>query len=161
MHMRVLLLMLLLPGLPAWAGNLYKQVDGDGHIVLQSTPNPKWQTLEVIQVADPGPEEAAAARRRRETEARDEAAAEKQLEQRISRQDLAYAELQAALEAVREAEAAREAGREPLPGERLGSRSGYSRLTSAYAARQQQLESALEAARQRLSAARQAWNEVR
>jgi hypothetical protein len=69
--------------------------------------------------------------------------------------------LQAALEAFRTAETAREAGREPLPGERLGTRAGYSRLNAAYTARQQQLEAALESARQRLAAARQAWNEVR
>jgi len=161
MRRLLLLALLLATTAPVWAGNLYKQVDGEGRIVLQSNPNPKWKTLEVIPVAEPGPEEAAALRQRQVNEARDEAEAQARLDKRLAGQDAAYAELQAALEAFRAAETAREAGREPLPGERLGTRSGYSRLNAAYTARQQQLEATLETARQRLAAARQAWNEVR
>lgn len=145
----------------AWAGTLYKQVDAQGRIVLGDTPHPGWRTLEVIQTPDPSPAEEAAAQQSRAEAAQESAAAERAMEQRQVQQDRAYAELQAALEAVRQAEAALAVGQEPLPGERLGTRSGFSRLGPEYFQRQQQLEANLQAARQRLEAARQAWQQVR
>lgn len=145
----------------AWAGTLYKQVDPEGRIVLGDTPHPGWRTLDVIQTADPSPAEEAAARQRRSEAIEENAAAEQRLEQRLGQQDRAYAELQAALEGVRQAEAALAAGQEPLPGERLGTRSGFSRLVPEYFQRQQQLEANLQGARQRLETARQAWQQVR
>ena len=145
----------------AWAGTLYKQVDPEGHIVLGDTPHPGWRTVDVIQTPDPTPAEEAAARQRRTEAAQENAEAERDLEQRLGQQDRAYAELQAALEGVRQAEAALAAGQEPLPGERLGTRSGFSRLGPEYFQRQQQLEANLQGARQRLEAARQAWQQVR
>lgn len=53
-------------------------------------------------------------------------------------------------EALRRAEADLAAGKEPLPGERIGTAGGGSRLTEAYFARQKQLEAAVEQARRSL-----------
>jgi uncharacterized protein DUF4124 len=53
-------------------------------------------------------------------------------------------------EALQKAEAAREAGKEPLPGERLGTAGGSSRLTDDYFKRQKKLEDAVESARREL-----------
>ena len=61
--------------------------------------------------------------------------------------------LQAAYEQLKKAEAAREAGKEPLPGERLGTATGASRLTDEYWARQKSLEAAVEAARKQVEQA--------
>lgn len=147
---------------PVWAGSLYKQVDPEGRIVLGDTPHPGWRTLEVIQTPDSNPDEAAATRQRQADKAREDAAVEQQMNDRVNRQESAYAELQAALEGLREAEAAREAGREPLPGERQGTvRIGRSMLMPEYEQRQATLEAAVASAKQRLEAARRAWNDVR
>jgi hypothetical protein len=65
-------------------------------------------------------------------------------------------ELEAAYAQLKKAEAAREAGKEPLPGERLGTATGTSRLTDDYWTRQKSLEAAVEAARKRVEQAEQA-----
>jgi hypothetical protein len=68
----------------------------------------------------------------------------------------AEARVQNAQKALEAAEAARTAGVEPLPGERIGTAGGASRLTESYDARQRQLEQAVEKARRDLDAARSA-----
>jgi hypothetical protein len=62
--------------------------------------------------------------------------------------------LRAAEEAVKGAEAALAAGKEPRPGEHIGTAGGGQRLTEAYFERQKQLEVDVERARAALSAAR-------
>jgi hypothetical protein len=51
---------------------------------------------------------------------------------------------------LQQAEAARQTGQEPLPGERVGTAGGVSRLTEGYHARQKGLELAVQAAKQRV-----------
>lgn len=57
-------------------------------------------------------------------------------------------------EALRRAEAELAAGKEPLPGERLGTAKGGSRLTDQYWERQKKLEEAVKEARRQLEEAR-------
>ena len=66
------------------------------------------------------------------------------------------ARLQALQKAVVEAEAARAHGKEPLPGEHLGTVGGGARLNDSYWARQRSLDEAVEKARRDLEAARSA-----
>ena len=66
----------------------------------------------------------------------------------------AAARVQSAQKALDEAEAALAAGKEPLPGERIGTAGGASRLTEAYDARQRQLQQAVDKARRDLDTAR-------
>jgi len=73
----------------------------------------------------------------------------------------AYDEVVAARAALQRAEAAREQGIEPLPGERLGTEGGRSRLAPSYWDRQEALDSSVEQARQRLDEALARWNAVR
>ena len=73
----------------------------------------------------------------------------------------AYDEVVAARAALQRAEAAREEGIEPLPGERLGTEGGRSRLAPAYWERQEALEKNVNQARQRLDAALARWNALR
>jgi len=75
--------------------------------------------------------------------------------------DRADAEIVDAKQALDQAKAALEAGREPLPGERLGTASGGSRLSDAYFARIQSLENAVKAAQQRLDDAFENRNALR
>jgi hypothetical protein len=73
----------------------------------------------------------------------------------------AHAEIVAAFNALKEAEQRREKGVEPLPGERLGTASGKSRLSDGYFARQKALDAQVQAARARLDRALVRRNELR
>jgi len=66
------------------------------------------------------------------------------------------ARLQALQKAVVEAEAAQAHGKEPLPGEHLGTVGGGARLNDSYWARQRSLDEAVGKARRDLEAARSA-----
>jgi len=73
----------------------------------------------------------------------------------------AYAEVVAAQKALDEARRKREEGVEPLPGERIGTVSGKSRLTEAYLERQKALEEEVRAAERRLAEAYRRWNDLK
>jgi hypothetical protein len=83
---------------------------------------------------------------------------EKAREDQLAKQRPAVAAQQRAVDDARaqlqKAEAAREAGKEPLPGERIGTAGGGSRLTDAYYARQKSLEEAVAAARKKVDETR-------
>jgi hypothetical protein len=59
-------------------------------------------------------------------------------------------------QSLRAAEEAKRSGEEPLPGERLGTAGGGSRLSDEYFERQKQLEQNVETARRELNDARNA-----
>jgi hypothetical protein len=63
----------------------------------------------------------------------------------------ADAEVRTAEQDLKAAQAALQAGQEPLPGERIGTAGGTSRLTDAYFQRIKRLEDAVAAAQKRLS----------
>ena len=80
--------------------------------------------------------------------------------------DQAYEDARVECAALKDLEARREEGREPLPGERLGTvagknRSGKSRLTERYFARQAMLDQELESARERCEQAMKRWNDLK
>jgi hypothetical protein len=70
------------------------------------------------------------------------------------RRDNISGRVPAAEKALAAAEAARAAGKEPQPGERIGTAGGASRLTDAYWQRQKSLDDAVEKARRDLDNAR-------
>ena len=72
---------------------------------------------------------------------------------RLGRED-EDAKLQALQKTLLDAEAAQASGKEPLPGERIGTAGGASRLNDAYWQRQRDLDDAVEKARRDLDAAR-------
>ncbi|HXM82914.1 MAG TPA: hypothetical protein VN929_13420 [Burkholderiales bacterium] len=82
-------------------------------------------------------------------------------QERTSELDKAYEEARAACTALEQAEARREQGREPLPGERLGTAAGTSRLTEPYFERQAMLEQEMERARERCAQAMKRWNDLK
>jgi len=118
----------------------------DGHVIYGTTPVPGAKKVEEIRpktentgvtVVKPGDQEAL-----QQSQARREQA------------DQREALVRDAEKALRDAEAAQADGKEPLPGERIGTAGGFSRLTEAYEERQQQLEAAVVAARKRLDSVR-------
>jgi hypothetical protein len=78
----------------------------------------------------------------------------KELEKSRAQREAGPDKVQSAEQALRNAEAARAASKEPLPGERIGTAGGASRLNETYFDRQRKLEEAVEKARRELDAAR-------
>jgi uncharacterized protein DUF4124 len=139
------LILLALLALPAAAQTLYKSTLPDGRIVYGDKPAPGAAKVEESKLD-------ASSKGLGGTTAR-EAEALKELEKSRGKREAAGGKLQAAEEALRRAEAARDAGKEPLPGERIGTAGGASRLTDAYLQRQKSLEENVENARRSLEQA--------
>ena len=140
------LLALLVTAAAAHAQVIYKSTMPDGKVVYSEKPVAGAARVDTIEpppaktgVTAITPEEKA----RAEQFAKDRAAAANAGAKKAS-------ELEEAQRQLKQAELAREAGKEPLPGERIGTAGGTSRLTDAYFLRQKSLEDAVSAARKRL-----------
>ena len=132
--------------LQAGAQTLYKSTLPDGRVVYGDKPDPAAVKSEPIKpdtskigVVPPTARETATLN---------------ELERARIQREAGDSRTRTAEEAVQKAEAAREAGKEPLPGERLGTASGASRLTDDYWKRQKKLEEAVESARREAEQAR-------
>lgn len=128
---------------------MYKSTMPDGRIVYGEKPEPGAKDVETM--APPPPKTGTTVLTPAEKKS-----IEKRFQERAAATDAERRELEAAHKQLKEAEAALEAGKEPLPGERIGTVSGASRLTDAYWERQKKLEEAVEAARARVKKAEQA-----
>jgi hypothetical protein len=131
---------------PAVAQTLYKSTLPDGRIVYGDKPAP-----DAVKVEESKPDiskKGIGGSTPRETEAL------KQMENARANREAAGAKLQAAEDALRQAEAALASGKEPLPGERIGTAGGASRLDDAYYARQKKLVDAVQNARRSIDEAR-------
>jgi hypothetical protein len=136
----------LLLGAVAHAQVIHKSVMPDGKVIYSEKPVPGAARIETIEPppAKTGmsaltPEEKA----RADQFAKDRAAAASAAAKKGS-------EIEEAQRQLKQAEAARETGKEPLPGERVGTVGGTTRLSDAYYLRQKTLEDAVLAARKRL-----------
>ena len=131
---------------PAMAQTLYKSTLPDGRIVYGDKPAP-----DAVKVEETRPDVSKGGlggTTQREQEAL------KDLEKARLQREGGQETVRAAEQALRNAEAARAAGKEPLPGERIGTAGGASRLSEAYDDRQRKLEEAVEKARRELEQAR-------
>jgi Domain of unknown function (DUF4124) len=140
-HAAVLLALAL--SAASWAQTIFKSIMPDGRVIYGEKPVPGAKKVEqfVPQTGNTGvktisPEE--------QRQAQDSAAS------RVRRDEDRRAQIQEAQKALKDAEAAQVAGKEPLPGERIGTAGGASRLEESYFARQQALDAAVVAARKRL-----------
>jgi len=139
------LVFVVLLALPAAAQTLYKSTMPDGRVIYGDKPAQDAEKVEETRpdiskggIGGSTPREAAALNK-----------LEKGRQQREVKDD----RISNAEKAVRSAEAARDAGKEPLPGERIGTAGGASRLTDAYWQRQKSLEENVEKARRGLEQA--------
>jgi hypothetical protein len=128
-----------------------KYVTPDGKVIYSDVPVPG--SREVGEVAPPprvDPEASSKAERDARNAAARAAEAQQRLQEDLARQErIRAAEVQ--LENARNTLAN---GREPLPGERIGTAGGNSRLTDAYFERQKANQRAVEQAQRQLDAAR-------
>ena len=136
------LILVVLLVLPAAAQTLYKSTMPDGRIVYGDKPAPGAAKVEESKIDTSS--KGLGGSTPRETEAL------QNLEKSRGKREATGARLQAAEEALRQAEAARAAGTEPLPGERVGTAGGASRLNDAYYARQKKLDEAVQNAQRNL-----------
>jgi len=130
----------------AAAQTLYKSTMPDGRIVYGDKPAPGAVKVEPVKTdTSPTGVQVSPAR---------EAGFVKQMEaERLKREQRDHA-VKAAEKALGNAETALVSGKEPLPGERIGTAGGGSRLTDAYWERQRTLEEAVKRARENLERAR-------
>lgn len=133
----------------AYAQTLYKSTMPDGRIVYGEKPEPGAKRVDTVEpppgkigTTVPAPE--------------DKKRVDERVRARAAASEAERRELETAYQQLKEAEAALEAGKEPLPGERIGTATKGSRLTDAYFDRQKRLEDAVEAARARVKKAEQA-----
>ncbi|MGH8703093.1 MAG: DUF4124 domain-containing protein [Burkholderiales bacterium] len=131
---------------PAAAQVLYKSTLPDGRIVYGDKPAP-----DAVKVEETRPDVSKGGIGG--TTAREQEALKEMEKARLQR-EAGQDKVQAAEQALRNAEAARAAGKEPLPGERIGTAGGASRLSEAYDDRQRKLEEAVDRARRELEQAR-------
>lgn len=145
------LLVLLLAASGAQAQTVYKSIMPDGKVIYGEKPVPGAKRVDTIE---PPPAKSGMTVVTPQEKARAEQQTQ-QLNQRAATGAAAQRELGDARQKLQQAEAAREAGKEPLPGERLGTAGGASRLTDEYFARQKSLDEAVESARRRVEQTQQ------
>ena len=149
----------MLTGAAAHASEVYKYRMPDGRILYTTQVSTTGKLLEVLPEPAPGPrviEAERLAKLKREQDQANNATAK-----RLATLDAVDAEIKAALRALEAAKEANEQRVEPLPGERLGTAKGKSRLAEGYWERQRELRQAVEAARQRLDDAYRARDAIR
>ena len=131
---------------PAAAQTLYKSTTPDGRIIYSDKPPPDAVKTEKRQMDT--------SKKGVVPPSTGEKSTLKDLQGGRQSRQMSQDRVRKAEIALHDAETAREMGKEPQPGERIGTVSGASRLTDGYFARQKKLEEAVEAARQNLERAR-------
>src|SRR5574338_127787 len=126
--------------MPVAAADLYKSIMPNGKVVYGEKPEPGARQVEKLPAPPPktGTTLVTPAEKK---------AVDTSVKQRVAGDEEWRRQLDSAYAQLKKAEEAREAGKEPLPGERLGTVGGGSRLTDYYWARQKKLEAAVESAR--------------
>lgn len=132
---------LLASGGTALAQTLYKSTMPDGKVIYSQKPEPGAKRVDTVE---PPPAKTGVTAATPQEKARADQAVKNATAQQSNALDDARRQLQ-------KAEAARDTGKEPLPGERLGTAGGASRLTDAYFERQKSLELAVDSARKRVN----------
>ena len=131
--------------LPAAAQTVYKSTMPDGRVIYGPQPQPGAKKVDTM--SKPPASTGASA-----ITPGEKAAAAQSAKARAATQS-SGADVAAARDALKAAEAARAAGQEPLPGERIGTAGGASRLTDDYFERQKKLAADVETAKRRLEEA--------
>jgi len=139
---------------PSVAQSIYKSTLPDGRIVYGGKPEKGATKVEKVTPAAPivevDPKEAEAQRQRERAQVEQ---IDKRLAARKATREKADAEILAAKDTVSAAEQALAASKEPLPGERIATVDGGSRLSEAYFERLKSLADEARSAKERLDKA--------
>jgi len=129
------------------AQTLKKYITPDGKTVYSDTPIPGAKEVGEIK---PQPKlDPASSSRSQDAASKDAQALDKRLDERTAQRD----RIAAAQAKLDEAKRTLEGGKEPLPGERIGTASGQSKLTDAYWERQKANQKSVENAQKALGEA--------
>jgi hypothetical protein len=140
---------------PVAADTVYKSTLPGGHVVYGSRPEKAAAKVEKLAPAAPIIEvEPEAAEAQRERERTQGAELDKRLAARRNARAKAESEVAGAEDAVKLAEKALASGSEPLPGERVATADGGSRLSDAHFSRLKSLQDDVKAAKLRLDQSR-------
>ena len=126
----------------SWAQTIYKSIMPDGRVIYGAQPAPGAKRVETMKQTETTGVQPVAPQDQK---------ALQQLEVQRGQREAHQDEIQQAEKALRDAEAAQAVGKEPLPGERIGTAGGASRLTDEYWERQKTLDAAVAEARKRLA----------
>jgi hypothetical protein len=139
---------------------IYRSVDKNGRVTFSDSPPPQARFVETISVPT-GPMFTNVPEARQEQ--RDAARQQLQGDANARATGLidATAQIRAAYANLQAAKAAQVAGKEPLPGERVGTASGFSRLREEYWDRQRKLQTAVDDAQAEVEAAIRRRNQFR
>lgn len=139
---RTAALVALVWAMSSWAQTVYKSIMPDGRVIYGTQPASGAKRVETMKQTETTGVQPIAPQDKK---------ALQQLQVQRERKDAHRDVIQQADKALRDAEAAQAAGKDPLPGERLGTAAGASRLTDEYWERQKSLEAAVAEARRRLA----------
>lgn len=138
------------------AAAIEKYVTPEGRVIYSDKPIPGAKAVKKLEAA-PVPEAPAAPATPAPPGAKGAAPGTSQ----TARLEQAEREIREALQSVEHARRRLEEGREPLPGERMGTASGRSRLSPAYEERIKRLEQDIVEAERRLNESYRKRNELR
>ena len=158
--MKMLAALLALLAATAYADTVFRSVGRDGSITYGDAPAPNAVSVEAVPIETLRPDDRELMKNRRAA-AKAAAEAERNIEDRQQRLDAATDEIAAAEAALHAAQQAQRDGIEPLPGERQGTVSGFSRMRDEYFERQRRLREAVVTAEARLQRAYEARDAVR
>lgn len=150
--------LLLLLATPAVADIVFKYQRPDGSIIYSNVPVRGAKLIGRFELV-PVPPAPGLLRDPQASGGKDPAG--KRAEQRTQALDAAEAKIKAAEQALRDAEERRQLAVEPLPGERMGTAGGRSRLTPEYFERQRAMEADVDTARAGLDEAYRLRNQLR
>jgi Domain of unknown function (DUF4124) len=143
------------------AESVYKSTLPDGHVVYGNTPAKGAAKVQKLEPAAPVVEvEPQAAEAQRQREKAQAGELDKRLAARQSAREKTDAAVRTEEGALVAAEKALAAGREALPGERMATADGGSRLSEGHFERLKSLENDVKVAQERLDKARRERNEL-
>ena len=145
MRARIAVLLIAFAASGAFAQTMYKSTMPDGRVIYGEKPVPDAKRVDTV--TPPPPKSGIST-----VTTQEKARVEQQAKQRTATDNSQFLR-EEARRALEKAETARETGKEPLPGERIGTAGGASRLTEAYHVRQKRLEEEVHAARKGLDQA--------
>jgi len=150
------MLLVLAAAADVQTAQVYKSVDKEGNVTYSEEPPPGVEAQPVAIETHPTQERRQEAEDVRLRMLQEGQEVDRQLAQQRQRREALHIELERAEQALVEARRRLDDGMEPLPGERVGTVSGKSRLREEYFARVERLKDAVKAAERQVQEAQDA-----
>jgi hypothetical protein len=150
------MLLVLAAAAAAQTAQIYKSVDKEGNVTYSEEPPPGVEAQPITVDTHPTPQRRQEAEDVRSRMLQEGQEVDRRLAQERQRRETLQIELERAQQALADARRELDTGLEPLPGERIGTVSGKSRLREEYFARIEKLKDAVKAAERQVQDAQDA-----